>query len=79
MLAYDFPLLGVFWSLLEFAVLVLWIIIVIRVFIDNFERRDHSGFAKAMWTLAIVFVPIIGVIAYIITRPIEPDFGMARR
>jgi len=79
MLAYDFPLLGVLLSLLGFALLVVWIIIVIRVFIDNFERRDHSGFAKAMWTLFIVFVPVIGVLAYIITRPPEPDFGTAGR
>jgi len=78
MLAYDFPLLGVFWSLLEFAVLVIWIIIVIRVFIDNFERRDHGGFAKAMWTLFIVFVPVIGVIAYIITRPREVEVVATR-
>ncbi len=78
MLAYDFPLLGVFWSLLEFAVLVIWIIIVIRVFIDNFERRDHGGFAKAMWTLFIVFVPVIGVIAYIITRPREVEVVVTR-
>jgi hypothetical protein len=79
MLAYDFPLLGVFWSLLEFAVLVLWIFIVIRVFIDNFERRDHHGVAKALWTLFIVFVPVIGVLAYIITRPADPDLVAAAR
>ena len=78
MLAYDYPLLGLFWTLLEIAVLVIWIIIVIRVFIDNFERRDHGGFAKAMWTLFIIFVPIIGVLAYIITRPREVEVVVSR-
>ncbi len=78
MLAYDYPLLGLFWTLLEIAVLVIWIIIVIRVFIDNFERRDHGGFAKAMWTLFIIFVPIIGVLAYIITRPREIEIVATR-
>ncbi len=78
MLAYDYPLLGLFWTLLEIAVLVIWIIIVIRVFIDNFERRDHGGFAKAMWTLFIIFVPIIGVLAYIITRPREVEIVATR-
>lgn len=71
MFAYDYPLLGVFWSLLMFALLVLWIFIVIYVFIDNFRRRDHSGVAKALWFLFIVFVPVIGVLAYLITRPAE--------
>ena len=28
--------------------------------------------AKALWFLFIVFVPIIGVLSYIITRPADP-------
>ena len=71
--AYSYPLLSVFWSLLIFAGLVLWIFIVIWCFIDNFRRRDHHGVAKALWFIFIVFVPIIGVIAYIIARPPAAD------
>ena len=71
-LAYDFPLLGVFWSLFMFALFILWVFVVIWCFIDNFRRRDHHGLAKALWFLFIVFVPIIGVLAYIITRPADP-------
>ena len=37
LLAYDYPLLGVFWSLLMFALFVLWIVIVIWCFVDNFR------------------------------------------
>ena len=62
MFAYDYPLLGVFWSLLMFALLMLWIFIVIWAFIDNFRRTDHHGVAKALWFLFIVFVPIVGVV-----------------
>jgi quinol-cytochrome oxidoreductase complex cytochrome b subunit len=72
MFAYDYPLLSVFWSICLFALSVLWIFIVIWVFIDNFRRPDHSGWAKAVWFVFIVFVPIIGVLAYIITRPRDP-------
>ena len=72
MLAYDFPLLGVFWSLFMFVLFILWIFIVIWCFVDNFRRRDHHGLAKALWFLFIVFVPIIGVFSYIITRPADP-------
>ncbi len=72
MLAYDYPLLGVFWSLFTFALLVLWVFVVIWCFVDNFRRRDHSGLAKAVWFLFIVFVPIVGVVAYILARPIDP-------
>ena len=68
--AYDYPLLGVFWSLLMFSLFVLWIVIVIWCFIDNFRRRDHHGLAKALWFLFIVFLPVIGVFSYILTRPV---------
>ncbi len=77
MLAYSYPLLSVFWTMLMFAGLVLWIFIVIWTFIDNFRRRDHSGIAKAMWFLFIVFVPVIGVLAYLLTRPREVDVIVA--
>jgi hypothetical protein len=73
MFAYDYPLLGVLWSVFAFAMLFLWIFIVIWVFIDNFRRRDHSGWAKALWFLFIVFIPVIGVLAYMVTRPPEID------
>ncbi len=72
MLAYDYPLLGVFWSLLWFSFLVLWIFIVFWVFIDNFRRHDHGGLAKVVWFLFIFFIPVIGVCAYLIARPEVP-------
>jgi quinol-cytochrome oxidoreductase complex cytochrome b subunit len=77
MLGYDYPLLGVFWSLLMFSFFVLWIFIVVWVFIDNFRRHDHHGVAKALWFLFIVFIPVIGVLAYIIARPADADIGVA--
>jgi hypothetical protein len=72
MFAYDYPLLSVFWTIFMFAMWVLWIFIVIWCFIDNFRRTDHSGWAKGLWFVFIVFVPIIGVLSYIVTRPIDP-------
>jgi hypothetical protein len=69
MLAYDYPLLGVFWTMTIFFLWAVWIFAVIWVFIDNFRRRDHSGWAKAVWAILIIFVPIIGVFAYLVSRP----------
>ena len=73
MLAYDYPLLGVFWTLLLASLFVLWIFIVIWTLIDNFRRRDHSGWAKAVWLLFILFLPFIGVFTYLIVRPAVVD------
>ena len=43
MLAYDYPLLGIFWSMMFFFFWAAWIFTVIWCFIDNFRRHDHSG------------------------------------
>lgn len=72
MLAYDYPLLSVIWSLLVFALLLLWIFVVIWTFVDNFRRTDHGGWAKALWFVFIVFVPFIGVFTYLVVRPTDP-------
>ena len=61
----------VVWWMFIFFIWVIWVYIVIRVFIDNFARHDHSGWAKAMWTIFIVFVPIIGVFCYLVARPTD--------
>jgi hypothetical protein len=51
---------------------VLWIgVCFMWVFalIDMFVRRDLHGFAKALWLLAIIFLPVLGVLIYLIARP----------
>ena len=71
MLAADYPFLDVLWTMIIFFVWVMWIFVVINVFIDNFRRKDHGGGAKALWTVLILFLPVIGVISYLIARPSE--------
>jgi len=73
MLAYVYPLLGIFWSMLIFAGIFMMIWVIIWCFIDNFRRRDHHGLAKAGWTILILFIPIFGALIYIIARPAEAD------
>jgi hypothetical protein len=72
-LAYDYPLLGVFWTLLIAALWILVIFVIVWALFDNFRRRDHGGLAKALWFLFILFVPLIGVFVYLIARPADPD------
>jgi len=69
MLAYDYPLLGVFWSLLFLFMFVAVGFIVVYTLIDNFRRSDHSGPAKAVWALFIIVFPLVGALVYIATRP----------
>ena len=72
MLAYDFPLLSMFWVILWWAFVFAIFFDVIWAFIDNFRRHDHSGWAKAGWALLILIVPLFGTLIYLIARPAEP-------
>ena len=69
MLAYDYPLLGLFWTMSIFFLWAAWLFAAIWSFIDNFRRDDHGGFAKAAWAIFIVLIPLLGVFVYIVARP----------
>jgi hypothetical protein len=77
-LATDYPFLDIFWTMCIFFAWVIWIWLLILVLSDNFRRRDHGGFAKAMWTLFVIFLPLLGVLIYMIARPPEDESMMAR-
>jgi Phospholipase_D-nuclease N-terminal/Short C-terminal domain len=55
-------------TVLELALLFLWIWLAITVVIDLFRSHDLSGWAKAGWLVLIVLVPLLGVLVYVITR-----------
>jgi ABC-type multidrug transport system fused ATPase/permease subunit len=64
----SYPLLNVFWSMFIFFLWIIWIWILIRIFIDIFRSHDLSGWAKALWVLFVLFIPLIGVLVYLIAR-----------
>jgi hypothetical protein len=68
MLATDYPLLNLFWTMIEIFFFVIWIWILITVLIDVFRSHDLSGWAKALWLVFIVFLPLLGVLIYLIAR-----------
>ena len=67
-LAYDYPLLGVFWSMLVFFLWVVWILALFHVFGDIFRSRDLGGIAKAGWLIFVVVLPFLGVFVYLVAR-----------
>jgi hypothetical protein len=70
-LAYDYPLLGAFWTLAMFSLFVLVLFVILWAFVDNFRRKDHGGLAKAVWFIVIIFLPVLGTFIYLIARPSE--------
>ena len=75
MLAYDYPLLGFFWSMMILFLWVAWIMLLFRVFADIFRNRDMGGFAKALWSIFVIVAPFLGVFIYLIAN----GDSMARR
>ena len=61
------PVLDFIWAMFVFFIFVMWIWLVITVFIDIF-RTDMSGWAKAGWTIFIIFLPLLGVLVYMIVH-----------
>jgi len=72
-LSYEWTFLRVFWAMLAFFAFVIVVWLIVMVLYDNFARHDHSGAAKAGWTILVIFLPFIGVLIYLIARPRTAD------
>jgi type VI protein secretion system component VasK len=75
LLAADYPFLDVLWTMLVFFLWVSWFIVLFHVVGDIFRRRDASGAKKTIWLLFVLFLPFLGVFAYLIANADD----MARR
>ena len=74
-LAADYPFLDVLWTLLVIFAWVIWFWLLIVVFGDVFRRHDIGGGKKVVWLIFVIFLPFIGVFAYLIAN----SDGMAQR
>jgi hypothetical protein len=54
---------------------VLWFWLLITIFSDLFRRHDLSGWVKAIWVIALIVFPYIGIFVYLITQ----GWGMSDR
>lgn len=71
LVAYNYPLLDILWSMIEFFAFLIWIWLLIVVFIDIFRSHDIGGLAKALWVIFVIVLPLIGVLVYLIARGSE--------
>ncbi|MFB7991305.1 PLDc N-terminal domain-containing protein [Streptomyces sp. NPDC056002] len=67
-LAYDYPLMSVFWSMLWFFLWIMWFVLLFRVIGDIFRDDEMSGWGKAGWLVLTIFLPFLGVFVYMIAR-----------
>ena len=75
LLAAEFGTGQVLWSLLWFFLFFVWIMLIFTIFGDIIRSDDMGGWAKALWSIFIIFVPFLGIFIYLIVR----GGGMADR
>jgi hypothetical protein len=68
LLAADYPLLNIIWTMLVFFGLVIWLRLLFTVFGDLFSRHDISGWGKAGWSVFAIVLPFVGVLVYLGTQ-----------
>jgi hypothetical protein len=70
---------GSFWDILLwslwFFILFAFLMLLFRIFGDIFGDKSIGGGTKTLWTLFIIFMPLLGVLVYLIAR----GHGMAER
>jgi hypothetical protein len=68
-----------FWSIIWIVVwsflFIAYLMIFFRIITDLFSDHEVSGWVKAIWIIALIFVPFLTALIYLITR----GKGMAER
>jgi putative oligomerization/nucleic acid binding protein len=66
--AYDFPVLSLFLSMIWFFLWIAWLFLVFRTIVDIFRSHDLGGPGKAIWLLLVAVLPYLGVFLYVVVR-----------
>ena len=54
------------WSLLLIFFMIRYFMILFSVVIDLFRNHQMGGFAKALWIIFLIFIPLISLLIYVI-------------
>ena len=65
----------VVWYIMITFAFVAYLMMLFAIVTDLFRDRDTSGFAKAIWLVALLFLPFVSALVYVIVR----GKGMAAR
>src|SRR3954468_3949060 len=68
MIAAEWHVGQVFFSMLWFFLFLIWIYLLILVFTAICRSHDMSGWAKAAWVIFVIILPYLGVFMYLIAR-----------
>jgi predicted PurR-regulated permease PerM len=54
------------WSLLIIFFMIMYFMILFSVVIDLFRNHQMGGFAKALWIIFLIFIPLLSLLVYVI-------------
>lgn len=63
------------WLMISTFFFIAYLIIMFQIVVDLFRDHELGGFAKVLWMLGLIFIPVLTAIIYIIAR----GKGMASR
>jgi hypothetical protein len=66
--AADYPFMDILWTMVIFFFWVMWFWCLIIVLSDVFSRSDIGGWSKAGWVVLCIFLPLLGVLVYLIAH-----------
>jgi hypothetical protein len=62
------PFLNIIWSFFIIFIWFAWFMLLFRIIADVFRRNDIGGGMKAVWTILVIFLPLIGSLIYLISQ-----------
>lgn len=65
---HNYPLLDLFWTMLEFFLWILWLFLLFKIISDVFRNHESSGWVKAGWIILVILLPFLGVLIYVIVN-----------
>lgn len=65
----------ILWTTIVIFFMIAYLMILFRVIFDIFRNREMSGGVKAIWLIALLFLPVLTLFIYVITQ----GRGMAER
>ena len=66
---------GLLWSIIAIFFMFMYLMILFYVLVDLFRDHELNGWWKAVWVIALLFVPFLSLLVYLIAR----GDGMAKR
>lgn len=58
----------VVWVICISFLFVAYLVVLLTIFTDLFRDRDTSGGAKAVWVVALIFLPLVASLIYIVAK-----------